>query len=582
MNEPLPKPETHYTRNDPLKPGVRTPSLGAASEIPKEAPVRMAPQSTIGKAVEGLRGKIAQESAAMGGTKAFLAKKVLPYAALPIEAGAAGYDIAKHNEAPTIEKVARGAEGIGRGAAATAGLIGGAKLGALAGSVVPGAGNVIGGAVGGLVGGVGGYFAPDLVAKGLRAVGAPIDETPMQSQRWAEQDAKNPAPIMPADPKRGTGEAPVIEPTPVVQKPEPQYDGLRELAAQATPAAPERSIDETNALARGERLALEDRMAQQDRQTQRSMQEQGLMGELRQAKYERDLATNQPRQSLWDPKRKAAKENYVLAQAALGGFRQNQTELEKTRMLSDSHNRSQDAGLRNAMEIAKMRSASDKYSTDATMQSNLMGRELQMLQLRQQIGDKNAKGREELMDKRLQVFKQNEKGESVLDLEGSHARKEAFRRFQLNPTADDMKIVRSIVPGARTINDVPDEKWGSIMDVFNAHQGSLGTAGRQGLPTRITAHERGFGDVFRGADDSEESQVGAVSTLINNFNPTAPMDRNTTLRIETPGSKAVLKAMEDYARTPDERMVLFQQLSQNKDPTSQAILKELLQKYGGQ
>ncbi len=138
------------------------------------------------------------------GTKVLNATRaVLPAAAIAAEATNSVRDIAEPGMTG-IDKLARGAEGVGRAAGAYVGGVGGATLGAPLGPV--------GSAVGGIAGGLAGYFMPDAVnaaynrftgngnqlastkAEGLRA-----DAQKTSTQQTSAPAATKPLPGSPTD-----------------------------------------------------------------------------------------------------------------------------------------------------------------------------------------------------------------------------------------------------------------------------------------------------------------------------------------------------------------------------------------------
>ena len=137
------------------------------------------------------------------------ASKVAPAVGAAIEAGDV-YDVAKDPNTTKIDVGTQAAEGVSKLAGATAGGLAGAAVG---GPFAP---------LTGLVGGIAGYYAPELVTKGLRwATGhdtaSPIDRVRAQESAKAATPAAVPVTTPAAVPVTTPAAVPVAAPTPAAQ-----------------------------------------------------------------------------------------------------------------------------------------------------------------------------------------------------------------------------------------------------------------------------------------------------------------------------------------------------------------------------
>ena len=172
-------------------------------------------------------------------------------------------------------------------------------------------------------------------------------------------------------------------------------------------------------------------------------------------------------------------------------------------------------------------------------------------------------------------------GPSVLDPGASATRKAALNRFMVQPTADDLKILRSIEPNATSLTDVPKERWGSVLDKALTAIDLGAATGGQGMPASYSLHERGLRDTVGGPDYN--SRVPFWSTLGNKFVPAALQqpEVNLTARTQVPGQLPTDTVLADLIEKdrPQAELVIHNLLL-SKDPKERAYAEAIAKRLG--
>jgi hypothetical protein len=219
-------------------------------------------------------------------------------------------------------------------------------------------------------------------------------------------------------------------------------------------------------------------------------------------------------------------------------------------------------------------------ASQTSLMGHLMNNQMTMAQLQHTMGKENAKDFQDELATRAQVFiPGKDGGPPVLDPAATAKNIANLKRFQIDPTADHLAILNAIKPGAKSINEIPREHWGSILDKALTNIGIGAATGGQGMPASYAVKERGLADAFAGR--GRNSQVGFGSTLLNNFNLFAPPERNLTVSTQTPGSLPMDSVLEDVIAGDRPRAEsIIHSLRQSSDPKQVQMADVIAQRLG--
>jgi hypothetical protein len=450
--------------------------------------------------------------------------------------------------------------------ASRAGLrIGGGGLGAAAGTaagLATGPGAVVASPTLGLAGGIAGYEAGDALsdkinpqiglARNLQENEAFITQkrAEIAARQQAAADAAAPAPAE---------QAPVAAPV-APDSGESSMKAIMDQAnaqAVAATAKPEMTTEQANEAARAQMATMDAAALQQQRLQGLGNDRMRNEGQLAQTKYDAEQAANETKRFKYDPGSRrgavAAAGQYANAQA------QNQAGIDRQQAAvegaagRDQQNRLAGVARDARMEETRMGLRGDQYKANLGLASHMADHRLQALQLQNSIGEKNTAGLEKTINERLQVFTKDKEGKSIPDSGATQALQESFRRFAVNPSTDQVSILQAIHPGAKTLRDIPPEKWNTVMDQFNGYQTLLRNVGTvsgekpEGIPTKITSRENKLLDAFSSVDGKEKSGVGLTATAMSKINPFASPEDRITLTMHTPGARTITVSAADAA-----------------------------------
>jgi hypothetical protein len=343
--------------------------------------------------------------------------------------------------------------------------------------------------------------------------------------------------------------------------------------APAPAAGPEGpSIADTNAAARAEMQAMDARKAAAGVVEGRRLDDMNLRGQQAGAAWDRQVAIGRKDPQMYANavrNEELLKEgsNRTLARDLKGMEETGQT--NRANAIAGASRYGSELGLRGQM-----------IGAQATLMGHLMNNQLTIAQLRHTVNKENAKDLHDEISTRAQVFMPGkEGGPPVLDPAATAKNVANLKRFFLDPTANDLAMIRSIMPGANSIKDIPKEHFGTLIDKALTNVSIGAATGGQGMPESYTTRERGLADAFAGR--GRNSQVGFGSTLLNNFNMFAPPERNRTLTTQTPGSLPMDSVLEDVLAGDRGKIEsVMHALSQSSNPEDKQAAEALSKRLG--
>ena len=341
-------------------------------------------------------------------------------------------------------------------------------------------------------------------------------------------------------------------------------------APEAGPEGP--SIADTNAAARAEMAAMDARTAAGNATEGLRLDEMNRRGQVAGAAWDRQVALGRKDPAMYA---NAVRNEELLKEGANRGLARDLKGMDTAAHLSAADKLAASAKYRDDMGLRGQMLASQ-----TSLMGHLMDQQMTMAQLQHTMGKENAKDFQDELATRAQVFMPGkEGGPPVLDPAATAKNIANLKRFQIDPTADHLAILNAIKPGAKSINEIPREHWGSILDKALTNIGIGAATGGQGMSAKYGIKERGLSDAFAGP--GRNSQVGVMSTLLNNVNPLAPPERNLTVSTETPGSLPMDSVLEDVMSGDRGRAEsIIHSLRQSSNPQEVVVANKLAQRLG--